>query len=157
MKTKVTDSHRERGTIAKVRVEDFRGDGDKPNTVNVGIEFKSSYQGFGGLMLDEKNIKEFVSQLCYTFGVKKESELAGKECFALRAFSTWNEPIVGLESVDTGRKFTVMAFRTSQGFESPTAYESEVKSLKNRIASAERQISDAENRLQKLASDYVEW
>jgi hypothetical protein len=152
------DSHKEPGTIAKVRIENFRDDGADPNTVNVGIEFKGSYQGFGGLMLPTKALQDaFVNQLMSAFGVRKIQELAGKECFALRSFSTWNSPIVGLESVDTGRRFTISAFRKSQGFNSPTPYEEEVESLNLHIASAERQIADSKKRLAVLASDYVAW
>ena len=151
------DPRREQGVIAKVRVEGVRDD-PEPATVWVGVEFKSSYQGFGGLYLpDAKSREAFIEQLCKAFGVKTKEELVGKECLGLRAFSTWNEPICGLESIDTGKRFTIRNFRKSQGFGDRTRYEEEVESLENDIDRSLERIEQCKARLKTLQEDYMEW
>lgn len=151
------DPYREFGKITAVKAEEFRGDGGEPNTVWVTWEAEGTGQGFGGLMLDKKGIKVFLDMLCDTFGTRIPEQLVGKPCYALRAFGGWNEPIWGLESGETGRRFTLKSFRTAMGYEAPSRFEETTKSLKSSIAMHERRAAEDRLTLNNLKKTYKDW
>ena len=92
-------------------------------------------------------------------GVMNQKDLVGQKCYVLRAFSGWNEPICGLESIDGKRRMTVNDWcRKEFGKDkAKSRLEQEKESLQSSIERAHRQISENKVRLQNLANDYVEW
>lgn len=150
---------REPGTISSVRKEHFRDPNGKPNTAWVYLEFKGgSAQGFGGLFLpDDQTMNAFTDQLLDTFGVKNFEDLVGKECYALRNRDGWSEPIEGLESVDTGKRFTVYRFRKSLGGEVKKPSDEAVERAQARIARLRADLQEAEAELPNIGKDYFDW
>ncbi len=147
------DGKRELGTIVDV----WSGKEDHGIlTCSIGIDFRGSHQGFGNLCLDKKILPDFMEGVCETFGVKTLNELVGKQCYALRCFSHWNEPIEGLETLD-GKRFTLFSWRKKHFPNSKSPYEERISSLKNRIASDMRRIDDAYKELRKIHTEYTDW
>lgn len=151
----VKDSHREEGTIASV----FSGRAyHEIPTVCVDIDLGGGcHQGFGNLVLDEKGEKLFLRELCDLFHVQDPKQLVGKKCFALRSFSEWNTPIEGLEAPD-GKHFTITSFRKRHyPNNSQSVIRSKKQSLRDDIARYKHQIKEAEQDLEALDDDYVDW
>lgn len=154
------DAHRQKGKISYVKVENYRGEKDDPNTAWVGVDFNGSGQGFGGLYLDEKAIIGFQKSLTEVFGVEKFEDLVGKECYALRSFSNWNATITGLESFETGRRMTVNDFRRAMGYKVElNELQESIKRTNESIAFHERRAAEERLEIVKLkrGQDYVEW
>jgi hypothetical protein len=112
------DGRRELGTIESAEIRDTD---HGCLSVEVYIKFRGSGQSFGGLALqhlddnnkpeDDKLINDYIKSLCETFGVQSLKDLAGLKCYALRPTDNLNEYIVGIESVNTGKRFTHYAWR----------------------------------------------
>lgn len=151
------DPYREAGKISYVKAEDYRGEGGKPNTVWVGVDMDGTFQGFGGLCLEPKDIKIFLQELQSAFGVKNQEDLVGQKCYALRAFPTWNEPIWGIESVKTGRAVTLKTLRKAMGYPSPDRLEETKKSLESSISMHERRATEDRLALRKIHASYKDW
>lgn len=151
--------HREEGVITQVKIENYRGEKGPPNTVSIHIRFvEGGAQNFGGLMIPSKiEIETYLSMVCLTFGVKEWKDLLGQECYALRAFSGWNEPIHGLESVTTGRKFTNNQFRKFMEYPHESMIIEEKQRLERRIVNAENDLQRFRKDLDDLKKNYVEW
>jgi len=156
------DRTRERGKIRKVSVEENHGF----KTVWCSIEFGCAVQGFGGLALQKWDgddnagglvFEAYARDLCAAFGVRQLEDLEGKECFALRCFDTWNEPIEGLESVETGRRFLHSVWRRTQFGSGPTPLEDKIESLESAARSGERRAAEARNALKTVRARYVDW
>jgi hypothetical protein len=149
--------HREPGIIESAREEDWRGEGQPPNTVNLMIKFQGSGQGFGGLQLsDNKMRRAFVDALCDTFAVHKLELLVGLPCVALRNFSTWNSSIVGIESVETGRVFLVRDFqREVCGMKVKDPLEEAQDDLRRSISRCYSDIDRFTRELQTIGNDYA--
>lgn len=150
------DSKRELGKIEDV----FSGKEDHDIlTLSVGVGFKGAHQGFGSLMLNEKLIISFEKELCDTFDVKNINELIGEACYALRCFDYWNANIEGLESVKTGKKFTLTGWRRrhlpANEIKSPLQVEEEYHN--SRISSAQRNIQVSQYELENIKSKYTDW
>ena len=147
---------REKGKIIDV----FRGNEDHGIlTINIGVAFEGgSHQGFGNICLDDEEMADdFVADLCTVFDVKKLKELVGKKCYALRCFDDFDANIEGLESV-SGARFTIWDWRKKHfPKEAKSPLELRTRSLQQRIASAKRQIREAESDLADLKSHYHEW
>lgn len=145
--------HREEGVIQKV----FRGKEDHGIlTVTIPVYGEGWGQSFGNLCLDNDKANLFERQLCAIFGVDKLHKLEGKRCFVLRCF-LWGT-IEGLENPDNGQRFTITDFRRSLGLTNvKTPLEEKREDLENSIARMRRSIKDFENRIPKLAKDYVPW
>ncbi len=151
--------HREEAVIDYVSVENFRGGKEgEPNTVNMGMKMGGCHQGFGGLSLPDKKLQDaFLETVMMVFGVTKPSDLVGKRCYVLRAFSGWNEPIAGLESLDGKKRMTINGFRKAMGFEVDNRFKEEEKSLRQDILRYKERIESARHRLKTMDDDYVEW
>lgn len=150
--------HREAGIITYAREENFRDDGP-PNTIGVGVKLvDGGQQGYGGLFLpDAPDRKAFIDALCDTFAVHKLSLLEGKACMALRNFSTWNSPIVGLESIDTGKVFLSRTFQRERMKMKPEHPLVEAQASINRsIKRCYEEIKRHERELQTIGGDYAE-
>lgn len=149
------DRKRELGTISDVKY------GVEPDhgivTCSLGIDFKGSQQGFGNLCLDDDLLKDFLKELCATFGVKKPKDLKSKACYALRCFSSWNENIEGLESVDTKKRFIISKWRRKHFPNSDNPLQAKINRLQSDIVCAERRITDAERELKTIKDKYTSW
>lgn len=130
-------------------------------TCNIGVNFGGTHQGFGGLCLDPESLKAFVAELCEAFGVRDREALVGQRCYALRALGEWNEPIERLESLGTGRRFTITGFRRRHYPKHATSrLEDEIRSARGEIEWAQRRANEARERLARLESNesgYVDW
>jgi len=150
----ITDRHRVRGRITAIEgPHEDRGF----TTTWVSLAFGCTIQGFGGLMLDAALADDYVRDLCVAFGVRGMDELVGKECDALYSFGSFNEPIEGLESVDTGRRFLHNAWRKKHFPETESTFEQERDRIKKTIACTKRRLAEEQERLARLADNYVDW
>lgn len=146
------DEHREHGTIEAVRT----GQDDHGISTWLYIRGQRGTQGFGGYVLD-KHQEAWNGELCALFGVSKLDDLVGKHCFALRAFSGWNEPIEGIEAGD-GRRFVATDFwRRHLGKPVVSVLEKRRASIEGEINHHTRRINDETRTLARLEADYVEW
>ena len=150
------DQKRERGVIESV----FSG--REPDhdviTCSLHIDFGGGCQGFGNLILNDRLLPLFVSALCETFGVATFEDLKGKECFALRCWGFHSDCIEGVESVDTGKRFTIHGWRTSVGVKGVNSpLESRKQYLLNDLASHERRAQEILHTLHTLDEDYTDW
>lgn len=119
---------------------------------------RGGFQGFGGLALtDSKAMEGFQKSLCETFGVNNIQDIKGKKCYALRCFGFLNDTIEGLESVDTGKRFTITSWRNMMGYKSPNPLEQRRERLTNDIKWANRQIRECQAELSLLDSEYTDW
>jgi hypothetical protein len=154
----VEGTHKERGYITSVQVG---GGGDGPDTVWVGISLgdnNGAFQAFGGLSLPTEELRaSFITAVADAFGVSDGQKLAGKPCYALRSFNIWGDTICGLESVDTGRKMTVRAWRVSRGMPAISAYEERTAQLNTQVEAVEAQLQELKSRQAKAAELYFEW
>lgn len=154
----VTDKHRQLGTIVRAEEADWRSEGAPPNTVWVNLDFGGSGQSFGGLALKSAESRQsFIGELCAVFGVSTLDQLVGKQCYALRSFSDWGAKIEGLESVDTGNRFTVTGYRLSRGYDAPNPLDEALKGVLSDVLRAQKVLKEAEARVAGLKADYVEW
>ena len=149
------DPRRERGRLGKP----FVGKEDHGiMTVQIPVSFRGSGQGFGGLCLDDGLDKPFVRDLCEAFGVRDVLRLEGAECYALRCWGFWNDRIEGLESVATGRRFTLTGFcRRHIGKAVLSPIELRAKSILSEIAWAERRAAEELEKLAKVRVGYIDW
>lgn len=153
-------AHREWAIIESVKLEAYRGGPyDPPDTAWIFLKFGSSGQSFGGLYLKEKEMVDgWVKHFTEAFGVKKYESLVGKECYALRSFDGWNEPIHGLQTLDGHRTVTINTFRESVGIRvEETEIQRRIKVIKSGIERQKRSIEEDEARLKKIGDNYVEW
>ena len=128
-------------------------------TTNITVKAGYGYhQGFGGLCLGEKKYADdYVATLCKAFGVKKLKELIGKKCFLLYSFGDLNEPIEGLESIDTGKRFLHNEWRKKHWPETKSTFKQEVERIESTISWTKRRMMEAQKRLTTLKSKYKDW
>jgi len=149
------DGQRERGTIASIQEDTEPG----RETLWVQIKLGSGFfQGFGGYYLDADMRKQFLLDLSATFG----GELINEECYALRYEGFFNDSIIGLESVRTGRIFTVrnwlLANAERWNFKlGVSPKQRRARSLRWKIEQAKRHIQEAEKRLARLDETFYDW
>ena len=155
----MTNNHRQLATIINAEETNWRGEEGGPlNTVQLTLEFEGGYQGFGGLNLAfNKNRKTYIEMLCDTFGVSSLDQLVGKKCYALRCFSTWNQHIEGLESVDTSKRFTMTNYRRREGFDAPSPLDEAIKDIQGEVTRALEVLTKADARIKAIKADYREW
>lgn len=148
------DSQRDHGIIEGLRSGDEDGRFTSAWLFHHG---SCGTQGFGGYCLDEKLLPLWEAELCALFGVEKYADIDGKNCWALRSFSTWNSPIVGLENMD-GRRFIAADF-FRRYLQKPIDDEltKRRQSLQVSIASRARDIERDVDMLGRIEADYVEW
>ncbi len=155
----MSKGYKEEGVIESVKIQDYRDDGDRPNTVWIFIDYVSGgRQGFGGLCLPtEKDINSFLLSVMTAFSVTDAKKLVGKRCYALKAFDTWNEDVVGLMSFDTGDKMTVNSWRKSAGYPVKLIIDEKRESMRRSIENWRNRIWEEEKRLRELDQHYREW
>lgn len=154
---KKDDRHRVPAVIESVKGPHTEDHGILTTMVTVKAGY-GYHQGFGGLCLDKGKIaNSYVSALCKAFDVKTMDELVGKKCFALYCFGEHNEPIEGLESADTGRRFLHNAWRKKHFPETVNTLAQKIESIRSTIAWAKRRVVEEEARLAALKSHYVDW
>ncbi len=145
---------KELGTITKaeIYVEDHG-----ILTSSILIDFKGSFQSFGGLALSKEVSSDYISSVCEIFGVKSLDDLVGKQCYALRNSNSWGEMIEGLESLD-GKRFTHYSWR-KRLFPEHTKHPLEEKKNRiiNLIGSLKRQLADAEHNLLVIEDNFIDW
>jgi hypothetical protein len=151
----VTDRHRVRGKIDLTEGPYVEDHGIL--TMWVGIEMGGNYQRFGGLVLDKNLAEDYVRQLCRTFGVTTLDELEGEECYALYSFGTYSDPIEGIESVKTGRRFLHQTWRKQHFPETPDVLEEKRASILREIAWAEGRAAEERVRLATVGQKFVDW
>lgn len=101
-------------------------------TVYVRLRGEGWGQSFGGLALDSvAEAHTFARSVAAVFGCSADG-LVGKRCEALYAYPFG--AIHGLRSVDTGRVFTISAWRKRQGHPAPTPLEDAIRSNEAHIA-----------------------
>lgn len=126
------------------------------------IMFKAAsgyHQGFGNICLDKKSGPDFVEELCHTFGVTHIRNIVGKRCFALYSFGRYNDPIDGLLSVDTGKKFVIDTWRRKHW---PTKVSKnklvdEQERIRGQIAHFEQRIQEYKQELKRLPETFYNW
>ena len=146
------EAHREHGTIRSVRTGDEDG---RCISTWVFVDMSCGAQGFGGYVLNE-HAEAWNADLCALFGVEKLDELVGKHCWALRAFSGWNEPIEGLEGTD-GKRFVATDFWRARLPAVQSVLEKRRESIEREVGFLTRRINEETRRLAGLEADYVEW
>lgn len=128
-------------------------------TCSVGIDFSGSHQGFGNLCLDSQLVVSFEKELCDVFAVDNTEKLIGQECYALRCFGHWNDTIEGLESVKTGKRFTLTSWKrkyiTDTWITNPLS--NRINSLNARIVQAQRRIEEDKLELARCELAYTNW
>ena len=142
------------------KISDFRSGEEDHGIITcvIGIDFNGSHQGFGCLALDEDLLSKFEQDVCDTFNVKTMDELIGKSCYALRCFGFHNDPIEGLESVDTGKRFTISSWRKKHvSIKHDSPLQRKIKDLKSRIESNRANIIRYTSELESIYSDYTDW
>lgn len=126
------------------------------------ITFKSAdgwYQGFGNICLDKKSGSDFVKELCSTFGVTYIKDIIGKRCYALYSFGRYNDPIDGLLSVDTGKKFVIDTWRRKYwpAKVSKNKLFDEQERIQGQIAYFEQRIQECKQELKRLPETFYNW
>jgi len=134
------DDMEDRATIESLLMdEDHR-------SVHVILKGDGWGQGFGGLAFkDAAERGEWLRSLATVFGCSVDA-LVGRECVAHRAFGLIDS-IEGLTSIDTGRTFTITAWRKRHGYPAPTPLEA-------RLARREREIRHLKRRLAEEIASY---
>jgi hypothetical protein len=119
-------------------------------TVGIDLEWPGGGQGFGFLgMQDREEAIAFVRSIAIVFGCVNAAEdemgqaLIGEKCHALYAFSGGGRMIEGLQSVSTGRTFTLQAWRKSRGYLAPSPLESALTDREQEIAHLQRRLRQA--------------
>jgi hypothetical protein len=156
---KIDDKYREPGTIRDVYygVEDHG-----IRTVWIHINYDAgAAQGFGGLMLgnsktDDKLAKQFINDLCRTFGVSSIEQLKGQRCFALKCFGGFNESIEGLETA-FGSKFVRTSWWRKNVGKSQSPLEREIEGLERDIERAKETIARSKQELKTIKTTYKDW
>lgn len=156
MLTANSDGQREAGVITSACRDNDRG-----GTVWCNVDLHNGgSQAFGGYALHTgKILKAWEDALCVTFGVERLPELKGKKCFVLRHFGSNNDTIVGLESVNTGLRFTIYAFRKDMKLAggNRTGLQVTVERLERELAYAEQQFLTAKADLSNVHKLFKEW
>lgn len=149
-------STKELGTIKDARVYVEHRD---ILTSYITIDFDSGgTQGFGGLNLGNKKIaKSYTDDICKAFGVKNLEDIVGMKCYALRNFSTWNEIICGLETLD-GKRFTHYAWRKKM-FPEHTKHPlaEKLESLNDDLEYFKKKIEQTELEIAGISEKFVDW
>jgi len=126
-------------------------------TCSIQVDFsRGGVQSFGNLCLTEETMADFIKSLCKTFGVNDIKELTGKQCYVLKCFSHFNEPIEGLEALD-GERFTISSWRKRVFPDFKSAYEERIDSIKRRIDSNLNSVRNSVAELASLEKDYTDW
>jgi len=115
------------------------------------------FQGFGGLCLNERLSPHWIKEICNTFGVKNFDELYNEKCFILKSFGEYNETIEGLESVKTGKRFTVTGFRRRHCDSKTNKLKEKKDQLKRDIKRCQNNLKEAENKLKTIDKDFTDW
>lgn len=153
-----TDYTRQLATIKSARTDNDRG-----SSIWVHVEGRGWGQGFGGLYLGngEENtsalFKDYLRDLCNTFHVESLDDLAGKACYVLRCFDTWGADIEGLESVDTGQRFTHTAWRKKHFPDAPNPLERAVRRHETNIEYHNREAAREREALGTVWQRYRSW
>lgn len=149
--------HCEPCTVESIHIANFRsGTTDDADTVLVSLDFGGgSGQDFGGLYLPHTEMQmKFVDMLSEIFLPDK---VENSEAFALRNFTHWNAPIVGLQSKKTNKTFLIRDFLKSIGVQPKDPLLERRESLSLSIESSKETISRCEEQIKNLRSDFYEW
>ena len=96
--------------------------------------------------------------VCAAFGVPTWDDLVEKKCYALKNFGGYGDSIDGIESVDTGFKFTHYKWRKNMFPEqTKDPFEERSESIKASISNMERNLISKKNELANLKSKYKAW
>ena len=151
--------HKILGTIKSVSCDDSENNrGLWSSWIFIDFEDGGS-QGFGGLYLKNKTIAtHYMHSVCAAFGVPSWDDLVEKKCYALKNFGGYEESINGIESVDTGFRFTHYKWR-KELFPEQTKdpFEERAESIKASIINMERDIIEKKKALANLKSKYKAW
>jgi len=109
------------------------------------------------VVLSDELAPDFVQQLRKTFGVPSIESLVGKECYALRCWGFYNDSIEGLESVDTGKRFVLTAWRIKHFPDAKSPAINRRRYLLSEIAQHKRRWQELEVELDTLLDGYVDW
>lgn len=124
--------------------------------LEIGCEVgESCWQAFQACV-DEKLGPLMVSEVCQLFGVRTIDQLEDRECFVLRCWPKWNEPIEGFE-VD-GKRWTrggCVRRHAVEQFRDP--FEREAKRIRDAISGAAEKIQIETRELEMLRAGYVDW
>lgn len=74
----------------------------------------------------------------------------------MRSFTTWGATIEGIETLD-GKKFTITKWRKKHFPETKNPLDDKKQSILRSIESFKRRISDLEEDLKNIDSEYVNW
>lgn len=154
-KRQYDERYRERAVIKEMQI----GTEDHGiNTCWITLEFGSSVQGFGGLILNNAKLRRsFVSDLCKVFDVSQPEELVGRKCYALRCFGVHNEPIEGLEEALTGKRFVMTDWIKKHQPETKDVLTRTKEALQTQIAQLEARIKRDKQHLKTIHKGYVDW
>lgn len=152
------EEHRESMYKSKGKISEvFRGKEDHGiETVVITIDGAAWRQGFGTLCFDSPtDSAEFMRSVCEVFGVLDQERLIGMDCFALREFPYGNEPIAALTAVDTGRTFSLDAWRQKKWPEERFhAQERKLASIRRERQQLLQRLEDISHEEKRLSNDY---
>jgi hypothetical protein len=129
-------------------------------TCSVGIDFvEGGHQGFGLLALNDALVAHFVEDLCAVFDVKQPEDLVGQECFALRCFGHWNDTIEGLDSVKTGKRFTLTSWKRKRipDVEHESPLKRQMTHLAASMSASMRRFAEDAAKLGTAEREYTDW
>lgn len=148
---------RERATVESVFI------GVEPDhgctTFSLMMKFDACGQGFGHVVLDDETLPVVRRELCALFGVATFEEIKGRECFVLRCFDSWNEPIEGVE-VD-GKRWTLTSFRRrcypNHAESAGSVLDHRIRDLRLDIDRLAKNIQTKNAKLASITSQFVDW
>lgn len=125
---------------------------------------KFGTQGFGGYGHGREKGNPldgaYVRELCSAFGVRKLDDLVGKRCIALFEEKGFNAMSRGLESEETGRRFTIRGWlkRNLPKFDDVPTYERNLREIDETINRTRNTLESLkEERASMASSDFRDW
>lgn len=149
------DRHRVKGKVVSVSPPHNNDHGGLTTWVH--LVFDDGNQGFGGLILDKQLAVDYVNDMCSALGVGSMEEMVGQEYYVLYSFGRYNEPIEGLESVTTGKRFLHNVWRKKYFPKTQSVFEQEYDRIHGMIEWAKRRVNEEQHKIVNLKKEYVDW
>ena len=152
-KMTLKEGHREAATVSYTRF--LESDPDHGCVLaEIGFDFGGSGQALQCVLLNAKELHDFERCVERLFRAKS-SDLVGKACHVLRAFSAHSAPIVGIEC--DGERFTVVAFARRRKPEVMDHLAQITARRADERARLEAQLARWDEETARYTADFVDW